>query len=151
MAQALAIGGGILKGFSQIGAGINAQKTANYNAAVNEAQGVQATQTAAETETRQRNQFRYFQGSQIAAEGSNGFEVGSGSALDVMTDSAISAERDALDIRYRGASQTQALNTEAGFQRRQGRLALGTGIIQGVQTFAETAAKAATPAPGGGG
>lgn len=126
--QAALVAGG-LKAVGSIASGEAAHSAGIYNARQLDEQRRQALAATAENETQSRRDFSRFQGRQLANIAASGVQVGTGSALDIMTDSAIAAERDALNIRYQGALEGSRLKAEASMQRRQAKAARIGGYV----------------------
>jgi hypothetical protein len=80
-------------------------------------------------ETRIREAARATMGEQIAAQFSNGFQGGSGSALDALRESKINATLDAIEIRRQAMGKAAALRAQAKQEKMQGRFALVSGLL----------------------
>lgn len=132
---------------SKVLAGISGMQAANYNAKAAEREGQMAVADGVATEARIRDEARMAAGEAIAAQGQSGLQIGTGSALDVLRESAITAELDRLTVRARADNVRAAKAEEARMQRKSGRMALLAGIIGS----AEDAAAAAAGGGGGGG
>jgi hypothetical protein len=104
-------------------ASYRSQKAASdYNAAVlDQNAGIERSQANAREEA-QRREARQILGSQRAAFAQSGTGL-SGSAADVMAQSARDAELDALTLRYEGDMRARGLMAEAEGERYQGRVA----------------------------
>lgn len=97
-----------------------AQATGEYNAAMAEENAVLARSQAAEQETRYRTAARKQLGAMRAAYGKSGVTM-EGSPMDVLTESAYTAELDALTIREGGRAKAAAYESEAAISRLQGK------------------------------
>jgi len=104
----LIVAGGAIGAIGAIRAGNVAQQQAEAQAAADRANAAQAEQNAqislqqaAAKESQQRVQARQVLGAQRAAIAQNDIGWG-GTAADIMSQSAASAELDALNIRYQG-------------------------------------------------
>lgn len=115
------IGMDLLQGFAQ-----STELKAQAKLATMQARAV-GQQTVAAEEA-QRRSARDFLATQSAAIGESGIGYG-GSSAEVMRQSAIDAELDALNIRYEGQVKQQGLKTEAKLAKRGARAAviLGAG------------------------
>ena len=122
-----AVGAGIKAVGSVIG-GNKAKAAADYNASVSEQNAQQAEISAGLEEYRQRQLARKVIGRARGQVGASGIAA-SGSALDVIADSAAQAEMDAQMIRYRGAVQATNLRNQATSQRMEGSAAQTAGYI----------------------
>lgn len=99
------------------------QAAADYNARVMEQNAATERQQANAREEMQRRQARQVLGEQAAGLAQAGIGLGSGSALDVMQQSATNAELDALSIRYEGDLRARGLLASAEQESYQGRVA----------------------------
>ncbi len=98
------------------------QQAADYNATVLEQNaGVERSQANAREEA-QRREARRILGSQRAAFSQAGTGL-SGSAADVMAQSATDAELDALTLRYEGDMRSRGMMAQAEGERYHGRVA----------------------------
>jgi hypothetical protein len=93
---------------------------------------------------------------------SNGFEGGSGTALDALRESQVNAALDAMAVRRQGIGRSDALEAEGRQAQTEGRFALASGVlgaaspIGGMKSdWAQARSGQSTPAPssssGGGG
>ena len=73
-------------------------------------------------------------GDQVAAQFNNGFQGGSGSALDALRESKVNAALDALEIRRQAMGKAAALRASAKQAKTEGRFALLSGILQAGST-----------------
>ena len=89
----------------------------DQNAAVLDENAGIVTAQAGQREEAQRRSARMILGSQRAAVAEAGGGTG-GTAADIMRQSAINAELDAMTIRYEGALQARGLKQEAASERR---------------------------------
>jgi hypothetical protein len=128
-----------------------AKSAANFNAAVAR-QNADIARTNAEADSeKQERQGRLLAGRQRAAAGASG-TTPEGSPLEVMADSALESELDALTTRYRGELQARSYGQDATLQGMRGDAAQTAGYI-GAGTALLTGAKGLdwdsllTPAP----
>lgn len=132
MAQAavpLAAAGAGLKAAGALQAGRAGYKSGMYNAAVSERNAqTTAADTAAE-EMRIRREARLIAGEAIAGQGMSGLQLGTGSALEVLRESAINAELDVLTTRRKGASAAAAMRQDAVMSRMGAKQARTAGFI----------------------
>lgn len=109
-------------------------KVADMNAKIAERQARDAVERGQQEEQQQRMRTSQIIGQQRVAMAANGVDVGFGSPLDVLVDTATMGELDALtirsntyreerDIRQQGANST----AQAGMYRAEGRNALAEG------------------------
>lgn len=85
---------------------------------------------SAQDEYQQRREGRDFMGRQAAAFAQAGIGYGGTSEM-VIRDSAIKAELDALNIRYRGQVQSRALLAEAKNVKKQALFTAGAQLLSG--------------------
>ena len=111
-----------------IAQGNAARSAASFNAAVARQDEAIARAIAAADAARQRSQANRLAGRQRAAIGASGITP-EGSPLDVMADSALEAELDALTTRYRGELQARGYGSEAMLQKMRGNAARQAGYI----------------------
>lgn len=130
-----------LAAYSQIQQG-NAAKTAgSYNQNVHNLEGQSAEEQALGAETINRRQSREFLGRQQAAIGQAGIGYG-GSSAGVAHESAVNAELDALNTRYRGqftkwglVTQGKNLSYEGRVAQQSGYLGAGASVLKGVADY----------------
>lgn len=130
MADALQAAGNVINGVGSYEAGKANRKVANMNALDAEREGVQ-------DEARIREAARAAMGEQVAAQGSNGFQIGSGSALDALRQSQINATLDALAARRQAAARARAIRYQGAQAYAQGRNALTVGMIGAASSLAQ--------------
>lgn len=119
---ALAIGGSIIKGVGGYKAGQANARRARFQA------GEELNAGNAQA-LRIRDQARDAIGQQIAGQFSNGFEGGTGTALDALTQSQIDQTLDMLEVRRQAAGKARGLQMEARQQSTAGKFALAEGLI----------------------
>lgn len=122
VAGALAVGGALLKGAS-------AWSAAKANARALEGQADEEQNAGAAQERDIRVQSRAAIGEQVAAQASNGFMGGTGSALDSLRESQINAALDVLRIRREASVKATTLRTQAKNVRRQGAFSAAGALI----------------------
>lgn len=128
-AMALTIGGKMFGGIAKNKAGKQNQKALYGQAREEEIAG-------AEQELRIRSAARKSIGEQLAAQASNGFQGGTGSALDALTESQVNAALDALTVRRDVAGKARSLRAEGDQRRKEGK----NGLIEGLLGAASSAA-----------
>lgn len=95
----------------------NAQAAANrYNAQVAEQNSVAAQQQAEASAAIQREQSRKAIGATVAGYGASGFTA-DGTPLDILANSASTAERDRQNILYKGKLQAAGYESQAELDR----------------------------------
>lgn len=118
--------------------GIDAKNAGDYNATARQMEARAALQQTQGQEQIQRQKGREALGRQAAAIGAAGIGYG-GSSEGVMNQSAVNAELDAQNVRYRGAftaygydTQAQADRYEGEVAQRRGLLLAGSSLLKGV-------------------
>lgn len=121
---ALSVVGAIQQGQSE-------KYAADYNASLAEDEANQTLVKAAEDERRLRIAQRKQLGDMRASYGASGVQL-EGSALDVVQESAASAELDALTVRHQGTARATQLRNEARMSRYQGETATSRALLTGL-------------------
>ena len=121
---ALSIGGSLLKANS-------ANKAGNANRAIAYGQAREEEAVGAARELRIREAARKAIGDQVAAQASNGFQGGTGSALDALAESQTNAVLDAMTVRREAAGRARSLRAEGDQARSAGRMSAVESLIGG--------------------
>ncbi|WP_374414290.1 hypothetical protein [Novosphingobium colocasiae] len=122
MGEVAAVAGPLLQG---IGGFVSSRQQSNaLKRQAREEQNAGAAQSL-----RIREQARKVIGEQLAAQSSNGFEGGTGSALDALTESQVNAALDAMTVIRDAGTKAQALRYEAKMKRTEGWFALANGVL----------------------
>lgn len=124
-----ALGLGLTVG-SQIAGGFAENSQARGEAAVLDENARRAEMDAALKGEAIRRSGRATQGEAIAALAANGVGLGTGSALDLLRQSAIEEEYDWLNTQYQGASEAASLRTTATQRRAGGKNAIIGGFLR---------------------
>lgn len=120
--EALQMAGSVIKG-------IGGFVSARHNAGVLDRQALEEERTGNAQALVVRDRARKAIGEQIGAQFSNGFQGGTGSALDALTESQINATLDMLEVRRQAAFKAKAARSGASQQRTQGWFSLAEGLI----------------------
>lgn len=99
--------------------GMEAQRVANFNAGQTEAEGIDSLNRGAEEESRYRRDLAQVRGSQNAAFGAANV-TRTGTALDLLTDTALLGSQDIQTIRNNARRTWGTKLQEAAELRRQG-------------------------------
>lgn len=147
MAEGLQAAGNVINGVGQYEAG-------KYNAKVANTQAIELERSGAAEEERTREAARMQMGQQVAAQAGGGFQLGTGSALDALTQSQINASFDALTIRREAAGRARAQRISGAIAKSQGENALVSGMLGAATTIANSnsdwaAARSGTHRAGG--
>lgn len=120
LATVLMIGSTLMGGVSAIQQGNAAAASANYNAQVSTMNAKIANENARDAQTRgateeqaKRREVAQIAGKQKASMAANGIDVTFGSPLDLLVDTAMLGEVDALTIRSNAAREAYAYSTDA--------------------------------------
>lgn len=127
---------GAFNALGSIKQGNAAYSAGMYNAQASQQEAQQALETAGSNEVAARDSFQRMQGQQVANMAANGVDTSSGSPLDVLHDSAVEAEYDALKIRYGGALRSNAFNQQAQLQQMGASQARTAGYISAAAQLA---------------
>lgn len=145
----LAAGGQLVQGVGGLLAGNKAKKRAF-------AQAREELLASNEQERESRINARRAIGSQIAAQWGNGFEGGTGSALDALRESQIEAALDAAEIRRQGVSKAESLRAEGKAAQMEGRFGMASAMLGAASTIGKARndwaqARSGDSSSGGGG
>jgi hypothetical protein len=117
---------------------------ANQNAAIAEAQAGSVGHQGTNEQVQIRQKAKQVTASQKTAFAANGLDTQSGSALDVLSDTALLSEQDVQTSRYNTAMQMWGLNNQANQYRAQAKNAIQTGknqawssLLSGVSSAAQ--------------
>lgn len=132
---ALLVSGLVLTGTGQITQGIAQKKAADANAHVQRIMATDALERGKAKEASQRRKTAALKGKQAAMFGASGGEVNTGSALEILADTAQFGELDALRIRNNAERESFAHLSSASISEAQGKNARTAGIIKGVGTL----------------
>ena len=135
--------GGYTQYESQKAEGQYNEAVAKNNAAAAETQAQQAEQLGSIDEDRQRARMRQMIGKQRAAFAANNIDSSSGTALDLISETAQFGEEDALAIRANAARDAWGFRTQGMNYRAQGTLARAQARNQGTATLLSTGAQMA--------
>lgn len=116
--------------------GVGSFLSSRHNSKVLKAQAREEESAGALQSLRIAEEARRAIGQQLAAQGSNGFLGGSGSALDALTESQVNAALDAMTVRREAGMKAKSLRGEAKSQRRQGAFALAQGLLGAGNAYA---------------
>jgi len=138
---------GAISAIGAIGEGISGQRAASFNAHALDSNAGFALQQGAENQRRIRRSNSQFQGAQEASIGASGLQL-TGSALDVLSDSAIEGELSALDAKVAAENKAKGLRSQATIERFRGKNARRAGFITAGTNLLQRAEKAAAMADG---
>lgn len=118
----LKVAGGLVKGIGTIAAG-NQQQRALVE------QGRQENIAGNLQATRIREQARRALGEQVGGQFANGFQGGSGSALDDLAESQVNASLDALQARRQAATKAASLYAQGNLARKSAGWDAAAGLV----------------------
>lgn len=145
----LTAGAGAYKADAENKAGQYQAEVADQNAKLNDFRAEQAGQIGAIQEEQHRAKVRQLAGTQRANLAANGIDLGSGTALDMVTETYTMGEQDALMIRYNAMNEAWGYRTQAVNDRNSGRFAKAQGKNAAMGTYLTTAASLSSMAAGG--
>lgn len=136
--------------------GVASYESGKFNRGMSRVEATEAARAGTVEEGRVRDAARMAIGQQLAAQGSNGFQMGAGSAIDALTQSQINATVDALTVRQSAAARARAARVQGDIAYAQGSNALVQGMLGATATAVDwasqkRAARAGTTPNGGGG
>jgi len=113
----------------QLIGGVGAYEAGKFNQATSNTEAIEAERYGAAQELQIRAAARAAMGQQVAAQGSNGFQQGTGSALDALAESQVNSALDALTLRRQAAATARAKRISGSIARAQGENALVQGML----------------------
>lgn len=139
----LTAAGGVQQAKSAKAAANYEAEVAENNAKTAQAQATHAQQLGNIEEERQRQRVRIMLGKQRTSFAANNVESTSGTALDMLSETAQMGEEDALAIRANAARSAWGYQVDAGNSVARSRLSRATGKNQATGTYLGTAANMA--------
>jgi hypothetical protein len=145
-----------LQAAGKIFGGIAGLKAGKQQQAAYHQQALQTEAVGAQNEIRVRDSAREAIGNQIAGQFSNGFQGGTGSAIDYVHQSMINGALDALNVRQAALARADNSENEGAIAAAKGEDALRAGIssaftgVQSQQADWAVAHRGQVPAGGGG-
>lgn len=109
--------------------GIASYETGKYNRSAARTEATEAERAGAAEESRIRDAARMAIGNQVNAQGSNGFQQGTGSALDALTQSQINAALDGLSVRSQAAGRARSARVSGDLAYAAGKNAMVQGMF----------------------
>lgn len=109
--------------------GVAGYEAGKYNQAVANTEAIEQERAGAAEEARVREAARVAIGAQLAAQGSNGFAMGTGSAVDALMQSQVNAALDAMTVRRDAAARARSARTAGAIAKAQGDNALVAGMM----------------------
>ena len=120
------------------------QEVADQNAELSEFKAQQAATIGSIQEERARSRAQQIVGQQRAALASQGVDLGSGTAVDLVSETALFGEEDALMTRFNAMNEAWGLRAQAVDYRNQGRAARARGRNEAMGTYLTTGASLAS-------
>lgn len=139
-ATTLAVLAGGTQMYSQIEQGKQTRAVANYNARELENQATRTRNKGVEEENIQRQRTAELRAQQLARIGAAGVDAETGSAADLLQDTDILGEVDALRIRQNFQDEANQIDRQAELTLQQGKNAERTRYISAIGTALSTAA-----------
>lgn len=146
--KSIPVVGDVLQGVGSIQQGMAANRASKYTRAVMRVNSRNALNDGTEESDRIRTAARLTMGRQIVGQGASGFEIGTGSALDALRESAIEREIDLATVSRQATMKAQGYTQQGDLARAQGKSALTAGLISGAGHFMNAAASAFGGKPG---
>jgi len=142
-ALVLGVAGGVQQAQAQKAAGNAQEAQAKENAKAADVQARNAVLTGQIDEDRRRQQTRRMLATQRATFAANNVDMSSGSAADILGDTAAIGEQDALLLRANAAREAWGFKVDANNYGNQGRMAKAAGKNAATGTYLTTASNAA--------
>jgi hypothetical protein len=139
----LGVAGGVQQANAQKAAGQAQEEQSKENAKAANAQARNTELSAQVDEDRRRQMTRQQLATQRSVMAANNLDMSTGSALDILGDTAAIGEQDALTIRANAAREAWGLRSQATDYLNQGRVARVSGNNAAKGTYLTTAANAA--------
>jgi hypothetical protein len=114
-------------------------ESGKYNRKASNDAALDAERDGVLQEERIRDAARQAMGAQVAAQGSNGFQAGTGTALDALHQSAINATLDALTARRQAQAKARALRAQGAIAYAAGKNAAVAGSFGAAASLAGNA------------
>lgn len=140
-----------LKVGGKVGEGNAAAATGRINDRIAKRNAIGIERDAAMAEERSRAEVRRTLGTQLAAQGESGFQMGTGSALDALMESQVEGMLEQLTIRRRGAAQAVATRFGGTMARREGNQRAKAAYLSAASDLIGSQANYASYGTGGGG
>jgi hypothetical protein len=145
----LAVAGTAMQAIGQVRQGQAAKAAADYNAQVANNNAIVAEQQAQSQAMVQGRRATMQNGGLLANMAANGVDVGEGSPLDILSQSAANAEMDRQNIIYNGRVKAQSLRNQAQLDTFQGETAQQNGWMSAAGTLLSGGSKAWGMSQGG--
>lgn len=139
-AGAMAVAGGI-GAYSSYQQGKFAEDQADYNAQVNDQNAERVEVAGGDRAADIRERGRAIRSRQRSVGAATGLEVGSGTSLDLLMDSAMGSELDAQTAIYNSQQEAYGMRLNSGQLRRQGKMDASAGRAKAGSTLLSSAAQ----------
>ena len=135
ISQVASVAGTVASAYGSYSAGQQKKAAYEYNAQVAQADAVAIRQKAAREEEVSRLRVNRLRGTQRALFAAAGVDIGTGTPLGVMVDTAMEGEREAQYIRYGGEVEATRKLNEARMQEMYGKAAGRAGTTTALSQF----------------
>lgn len=135
-------GGAVMQGVGSIMGGIAANRAGKFTRKAMRVNERNAYGDGEEQASRIRDAARIEMGRQMVAQGASGFQMGTGSPLDALRESAINREVDLATIRRQTKMKGDGFVQQGEQARAEGKSALIGGIMSGAASFMDAASSA---------
>jgi len=129
-----------MQAVGQIAEGTAYLRQGRFNGRIADRNALNAERDASAEVAQVREQVRQTMGQQLVAQGGSGFEVGTGTAFDALTESQVNGMVDAMALRRRGSSAADAYRQQGQLARMQGRTAATAKYFGAAAELGKTAA-----------
>lgn len=148
--KSLPVVGDVLQGVGAIQQGAAANAAGKYTRKMMVVNSSNTLNDGIEQSDRIRTNARMQMGRQLVGQGGSGFQMGTGSALDALYESAINREIDLATVRRQSTTRANSFIQQGSLAYAQGKSAMIGGFISGAAHFADAAASAFGGPTGGG-
>lgn len=138
-----------MKAIGPIQQGLAADSAGKYTRKVMRVNAQNTYGDQVEQDSRIRDAARMQMGRQIVAQGASGFQVGTGSALDALRESAINREVDLATVGRQAKMRAAGFIQQGDLAAAQGHSAMIGGFMSGAAAIMDEAAKMAFGGGGG--
>lgn len=129
--------GSVVQGLGSIQQGRAAYASGKYTRKIMRENEKNTRGDGLEARDRIRTESRLALGRQITAQGGSGFQLGTGSALDALHESAIEREIDLATVRRQSEMKARGFHQQGDLAYFQGKQARTAGMISGAASFLE--------------
>ncbi len=128
-----------MQAYGQVAEGMSYLRQGSYNKAIADQNALTARRDASAEEAQVRQQVRQTMGQQLVAAGSSGFEMGTGSTLDALTESQVNGMVDQLTLRRRGEASARGFEQQGQLAKMQAKTQATAKFFGAAKSLTDTA------------